>query len=129
MTHKLSDWDIQYEKGMVGENLVKEIMETIEVKTDYRWQDTKNIYIETSCYSKMTEQYEPSGLSISKAKYYTFVLPNARDEMLVISVPSDLLKLIVKEHGKTIECNWSPNRSKGYLIRLSDIIVFMLGRK
>ena len=129
MTHKLSDWDIQYEKGLVGENLVKDIMETIEVKTDYRWKDTKNIYIETLCYSKMTEKYEPSGLSVSKAKYYTFVLPNSKEEMLVISVPSDLLKIVVEKYGKTIECNWSPNRSKGYLIRLSDIIVFMLGRK
>lgn len=126
MTNKLSDWDIQYKKGQIGENLLKSIMETIEVKTDYKWKDTKNIYVETSCFYKKTKKFEPSGLSVSKAKYYSFVLPNNNNEMLVISVPKNVLERAINKYGKKIECNWSENMSKGYLIKLSHIIMEML---
>lgn len=119
---KLSDWDNDYSRGEHGEHLLSYIMQTGEVKTDYRWQETGNIFVEVWCYHKSTNKYEPSGLSVTKAKYWQFVLINKEYTPIVISVPTELLKKIVKNYGRKVENVNSENPSVGYLIRLEHII-------
>ena len=63
---KLSDFDMDLAKGQEGETLVKELLtggKTVEVKTDLKWKDTGNLYIETICWSHNNEDWYPSGLS------------------------------------------------------------------
>lgn len=46
---KLSDFDLDLSVGHEGESLVNELLtngKTIEVKTDLKWKDTGNLYIE-----------------------------------------------------------------------------------
>lgn len=118
---KLSDWDIDFRRGEVGENLLRDVVETSEVKTDYRWNETYNVYVEYACYYRKEKEFRPSGISVSKAKYYSFVLPKNNQEPLIFSVPTETLKKALKKYGKKTECIISDNPSKGILISIGDI--------
>jgi hypothetical protein len=117
---KLSDFDIDLANGQEGEQLVKELLtggKTIEVKTDLKWKNTGNLYIETICWSHNNEDWYPSGLSATKADYWAFVLNSG-----AIMVPTEVLKSVVTVRGRAITCNIQPNPSKGYLIKVEDIL-------
>lgn len=120
---KNSDFDIDLKFGKEGENTVANILsiETVEVKRDKRWKETGNLYIETDCWYNGSQSWEKSGLSVSKATHYAFVLEN-----MVVVVTTPDLKAIVEKKGRAIECKIEPNPSKGYLIKLSDIVEHQL---
>jgi hypothetical protein len=45
---KNSDFDLDYRNGVQGENLVNTLLtggKTVEVKTDFKWINTGNLYI------------------------------------------------------------------------------------
>lgn len=117
-----SDWDIDFSRGVKGENLLADIVETSEVKTDYRWQDTSNIYIEYECWYNKPQEWKPSGISVTKAKYWSLVLPITGQDPIVLSLPTELLKKVIELRGRKIECVISDNPSKGYLVKVSDIM-------
>ena len=115
-----SDFDIDLSVGQEGEILVTELLtqgRTIEVKKDLKWKDTGNLYIETVCWSHNNGQWYPSGLTVTKAEYWAFVLDDA-----VLMLPTSILKTVVAYKGKEISCNIEPNPSKGYLIRIIDVL-------
>lgn len=119
-TAKLSDFDLDLAVGHQGEELVQQLLTggtTIEVKTDLRWKETGNLYIETVCWSHNNENWYLSGLSSTKASYWAFVL-----EGTTLLVPTEVLKQVVTARGRAITCNIPPNPSKGYLIKVEDII-------
>lgn len=116
---KDSNWDLDYRDGLVGESKVADLLsiDTIEVKTDRRWQETGNVYIETDCYYINSQAWEPSGISISKATHWAFVL----DEVVVI-LPLNRLKKIVERFGRPTTCNIAPNYSRGFLISVVELM-------
>lgn len=118
-----SDFDLDYSFGAVGESLVNDLLtggKTVEVKRDRKWWDTGNIYIEVQCWYNSTMSWQESGLSITKADYWAFVLESG-----VIMVPTDHVKYAVKVFGKRIECTIEPNSSRGYLIKATDLLTAM----
>lgn len=119
---KNSDWDLDLRDGLAGESKVADLLssDTIEVKTDRRWHETGNIYIETRCYYVATNEWKDSGLSITKATHWAFVLEDS-----VLIVPTDKLKKIVKRFGWKSDCKIPPNFSYGYLIKPSHILECM----
>lgn len=119
-----SDFDIDLKFGQQGEATVANILsiETVEVKRDKRWKETGNLYIETDCWYNASQSWKPSGLSVSKATHYAFVLEN-----MVVIVTTPDLKAIVEKSGRAIECKIEPNPSKGYLIKLSHIVEHQIG--
>jgi hypothetical protein len=121
---KNSDFDIDLKFGKEGEDTVANLLsiETVEVKRDKRWKETGNLYIETECWYNNSQSWEPSGLSVSKATHYSFVLEN-----MVVILPTPDLKAIVEKNGRPIECKIEPNPSKGYLIKLSHMVEHQLG--
>jgi hypothetical protein len=116
-----SDFDIDLRYGQKGEVLVNSLLtapiETVEVKRDKRWKNTGNLFIEVWCWSDNKSEWYPSGLQTSKATHWAFVL----EEMTVI-VPTDQLKKTVEKYGHPIECSIPPNYSKGYLIKVTDLL-------
>jgi hypothetical protein len=120
---KNSDFDLDLKFGVEGENTVANLLsiDTVEVKRDARWKETGNLYIETECWYNSSQSWEPSGLSVSKATHYAFVL-----EGMVVILPTDQLKEITYSNGRPIECKIEPNPSKGYLIKLSHIVEYQL---
>lgn len=120
MGKAFSEFDLDLEFGQEGENLVKELLtngSTIEVKRDRRWKETGNLYIETECFYTGNEKWHQSGLSVTKAKYWAFVLEEA-----ILIVPTDALRYAIKEFGSEIRCNIPPNLSKGFLVTVPQVL-------
>jgi hypothetical protein len=87
---KNSSFDIDFGYGRKGEQLVEELLtggRTVEVKRDRKWWITNNIYIETECWYMKSGSWEPSGLSVTEAAYWAFVL-----EQSTFIVPTHILK-------------------------------------
>jgi hypothetical protein len=92
-------------------------MDTIEVKTDRKWKETGNLFIEESCFQQSTQSWEPSGIAISKATHWGFILDGS-----VVIVTRDHLINVVADYGKPIENKQMPNPSKGHLITPAQLI-------
>ena len=73
------DFDIDVKRGEVGEELTASILseiDTVEVKTDYRANETGNVYIEVYSYRKRDRSdLKLSGISSSKANWWSFASP------------------------------------------------------
>mgnify|MGYP003340763729 FL=1 len=116
---KNSDWDLDYRHVVDGEKTVAHLLsiETVEVKNDRRWSETGNVYIETDCYYVNSQAWEPSGISVSKASHWAFVL----DDVVVI-LPLERLQKIMNKFGRPITCNIPPNFSRGFLISVVELM-------
>ena len=116
---KFSDWDLDLRAGETGESKVADLLslDTVEVKTDRRWYETGNIYIETECYYVKSQSWEPSGIRVSKATHWAYVLEDS-----VLIVPLHRLKEAVWEIGKPMTCDIPPNPSRGYLIKPTALL-------
>jgi len=110
---KNSNWDLDLRDGELGESKVADLLslDTVEVKTDRRWKDTGNLYIETECWYVGDESWKPSGVRVSQATHWAFVLEDS-----VLIIPLHRLKEAIWEVGKPITCNIPPNPSRGYLV-------------
>ena len=115
MMVKNSDWDIDYANGLEGEHKVADILggniESVEVKRDIKWLETGNIYVETECFYQTSGQWEPSGLSVTKATHWAFVLGES-----VLLLPTDDLRKVVEVEGIAKETNIQPNPTRGFLV-------------
>jgi len=123
MDVKNSSFDLDFSYGKGGENLVEQLLtygRTVEVKRDRKWWSTNNVYIEVECWYLSSQSWEPSGLSVTKADYWAFVL-----EKGVVMIPTDHLHYAVKNFGRQITCEIPPNRSKGFLITVEDLLTAM----
>jgi hypothetical protein len=118
-----SSFDLDLSYGQAGENLVEELLtqgRTVEVKRDRKWHSTGNVYVEVECWYMRTESWEPSGVMVTKAEYWAFVLENG-----VLMVPTNHVLYAIKNFGRQITCEIPPNRSKGYLITVDDLLTAM----
>lgn len=118
-----SDFDLDFANGKQGEDLVEALLtngKTVEVKRDLRWQDTGNLYIEYTCYYQKSQSWEWSGIMVTKADYWAFVLGTG-----VLLVPTPLLKGVCMASKRHAETRIPPNPSKGYLITVDDLILAM----
>ena len=116
---KNSSWDLDFRDGEIGESKVADLLhlDTVEVKTDRRWVETGNLYIETECYYQNDDAWKPSGIRVSEATHWGFVLEDS-----VLIVPLHRLKEIIWESGRPITCNIPPNPSRGYLITPAQLM-------
>lgn len=121
----LSDWDLDFSKGLKGENLVADIVKTAEVKTDFQWQKTGNLYVEYECWYNNEGKFKPSGIAVSKAEYWSFVIPVGNKKETVLSIPISMLKKICLDAPK-VEMNNGANPSKGYLVKISQVFGLMM---
>jgi hypothetical protein len=90
---------------------------TVEVKRDRKWFKTNNLYIETECFFQKVGDWGASGLGVTEAAYWAFVLQES-----TLIVPTDVLRYAVKEFGREISCFIPPNQSKGFLITVDDLM-------
>jgi hypothetical protein len=120
---KLASFDLDFRFGQEGEALVNQLLTeggTIEVKRDRKWHATGNLYIEVECWYQRSQSWEPSGLSVTKASYWAFVL-----ERGVFMVPTGHVRHAIQKYGREITCEIPPNRSKGYLITVENLLDVM----
>jgi len=120
---KNSSFDLDFGYGRKGEKLVEELLtdgKTIEVKRDRKWNKTNNLYIEVECWFLKTQSWEASGLMVTEAAYWAFVL-----EKGVLMLPTDHVHYAIKNFGREITCEIPPNKSKGYLITVDNLLEAM----
>lgn len=116
----LSSFDLDFSFGKAGEQLVSDLLtegKRIEVKRDRKWNITGNVYIETDCFFTKSNAWAPSGLSITEAEYWAFVLHHT-----VLMLPTTTLWEAVRKFGRDITCEIPPNLSRGYLVKVVDLI-------
>ncbi|CAB4155812.1 hypothetical protein UFOVP660_26 [uncultured Caudovirales phage] len=119
--YQLSDFDKDLRTGQLAEDELESLFREkgrIEVKTDFQWQRTGNVYIEHTQWTR-SGGWKPSGISITKADYWAFVLPKGQNTPIIKLYPLKLLKAICPSL-KDIEMNIQPNPTKGYLLPLPD---------
>ena len=123
------DFDIDFRRGRVGENLVNTFLQaleggTVEVKTDSRIAETGNLYIETYQFSKPDQSDKrPSGINISKADFWAFATPN---ETGFIIVKTDALKQLLRDGNYPTKSqpivSDKTNGSIGRIVPLQDVL-------
>lgn len=112
MTDFNDDFEYDLKVGQVKEKLLADILEneTIEVKSCT--QALFNVFVEY--YNLRTNM--PSGISVSKAKYYAFVLKN--DKIIIITT-EELLQIIKRnKYEAVLGCD----KNLGYSIPITDIV-------
>ena len=120
-------FDIDYRRGLIGEDLVNTFLvdlagSLIEVKTDYRAHETGNVYVETHQYPRNNpEQAIPSGINISQANWYVFASPHQTG---FIAIPKQhLLRLAFNAPRAEIAAkNINSNQTRGRLVAIQDIL-------
>jgi len=123
------DFDLDFRRGRVGENLVNSFLHsleggTVEVKTDSRIAETGNLYIETYQFSKpdMSDK-RPSGINISKADFWAFATPN---ETGFIIIKAEALKQLLRDGNYPVKSqpivSEKTNGSIGRIVPLKDLL-------
>lgn len=119
----LSSFDLDFRYGYAGEQLVEELLtngKTVEVKRDRRWHETGNLYIEVECWYNSTQSWQSSGIAVTEADYWAFVL-----EESVLMIPTINVIQAINTHGREINCEIPPNKSRGFLITVNDLLAVM----
>lgn len=116
---KRGDWDIDLRFGLQGEETVSALLQdpTIEVKTDRRWIETGNVYIETWCWSHNNHNWYPGGILGTKAKYWAFNL-----EGTILILETEKVKRACELYGRPSKCAIPPNYSHGFLVRATELL-------
>ena len=116
-----SDWDLDLRFGQEGEVLVNSLLtapiETVEVKRDRRWKETGNLYIETECWSDVLVCWYASGISITRATHWSFILEDS-----VLTVPTDNIRKAIAIYGIRREMNRPEYSTKGFTITVQDLL-------
>jgi hypothetical protein len=128
MSHQ-PDFDLDFRRGRVGENLVNSFLQsleggTVEVKTDSRIAETGNLYIETYQFSKpdMSDK-RPSGINISKADFWAFATPH---ETGFVIIKAKALKQLLRDGNYPVKSqpivSQKTNGSIGRIVPLKDLL-------
>lgn len=94
------DFDLDFTRGQVGENLAGSFLQaleggTIEVKTDYRIAETGNVYVETWQYRLPgATDKKQSGINTTKADYWVFASPQGAG---FICITTEALKSLIRD--------------------------------
>lgn len=113
-------FDIDLSKAQIREKELRDILgkAKVEVKTDSIWKGSKNLAVEFRCRGK------PSGISVSEAEYYAFILDaNTYTEGIIIIPIEKLLYLARKFYrlGK-VKNGGDDNASEMVLIPIIEFV-------
>ena len=118
-------FDIDYQRGLVGEHLVGSFLEAlsgsrIEVKTDHRVLETGNVFVETH-QQVFGQDWKPSGINVSEAEFYCFAGPSSNG---FITIKTALLKELAGASPRANVNSRSTESSaaRGRIVRVSDIL-------
>ena len=125
-------FDVDFTRGRIGEELVETFLadlvgNKVEVKTDYRINETGNVYVETWHYSEPdASDKKQSGINVSEAEYWCFASPTG-DGFIMVKA-SVLKEFISNTHPRETRQPISSKETKasiGRLIPLADLLATM----
>ena len=118
-------FDIDYQRGLIGEKLVGSYLEAlagsrIEVKTDSKAWLTGNVYVETHQKNRKGD-WVKSGINITQAEWYCFAAPDGNG---FISIKTQHLKeLAIKSpKSQTNVENENTRPTVGRLVKVANIV-------
>ena len=122
-------FDVDFTRGRVGEELVETFLadlagKKVEVKTDYRINETGNVYVETWQYSKPdASDKRQSGINVSQAEYYCFGSPTGDGFVMIkTSVLKEFIRNTNPREARQPISTDKTNASIGRLIPLADLL-------
>jgi hypothetical protein len=130
-------FDVDFTRGRIGEELVETFLadligKKIEVKTDYRVNETGNVYVETWQYSEPDASYKKqSGINVSEAEYYCFGSPLGEGFVMIkTSVLKQFISNTNPREARQPIASKETKASIGRLIPLADLLASIgLARK
>lgn len=118
-------FDLDYQRGLIGEKLVGTFLEAlsgsrIEVKTDHRVLETGNVFVETH-QQVFGQDWKPSGINVSTAEFYCFAGPSSNG---FVTIKTSLLKELAGASPRANVNSRSTESSaaRGRIVRMSDIL-------
>jgi hypothetical protein len=117
-----SRFDINLLEGKISENELFNILQTVEVKKDFKTHQTGNIAVEYESRGK------PSGIVTTEAKWWAFVLVNKNLEItMIILFKTENLKSVCREYLNTKrDVNGGDNdTSRMILLPLKDMLALL----
>lgn len=119
----LSHFDIDMARGAQGELWVSDVVTMlaqksgeIEVKTDFRFAETKRFYVERECRGR-DGVWRPSGLNATKARLWAIKLADLPGCLII---DTDWMRRAVAraaQHPKNlVECKYGANPTRGVLV-------------
>lgn len=122
-------FDVDFTRGRIGEELVETFLadlagKKVEVKTDYRVNETGNVYVETWQYSKPdASDKKQSGINVSQAEYYCFGSPTGDGFVMVkTSVLKEFIRNTNPREARQPISSDKTKASIGRLIPLNDLL-------
>lgn len=129
MGHYEPRFDVDFTRGRIGEELVETFLadlvgSKIEVKTDYRINETGNVYLETWKYSVPdASDKKQSGINVSEAEYYCFGSPTGEGFVMVkTSVLKEFIRNTNPRETRQPIASKETKASIGRLIPLADLL-------
>lgn len=117
------NWDIDLSVGEAHERHVSSALGLpkcqVEVKTDRRYVETGNVFIEVSQLPRGAAEYKPSGINVTEATYWAFCAGSA-----ISMIPAAVIREVVaQQDGPPIDGGLSgDNPTKGYPISLRALL-------
>jgi hypothetical protein len=122
-------FDVDFSRGLVGEELVETFLNDlvgnkVEVKTDYRVNETGNVYVETWQYSAPdASEKKQSGINVSESEYYCFGSPTGDGFVMVkTSVLKQFISNTNPREARQPIASKETKASIGRLIPLADLL-------
>lgn len=122
MTYR-PEWDIDLAVGEAHEQHVSSALGLprcqVEVKTDRRWIETGNVFIEVAQLPRGAAEYKPSGIHVTEATYWAFCAGSA-----ISMVPTAVIAEVVSQQDRPpIDGGLNgDNPTKGYPISLRALL-------
>jgi hypothetical protein len=130
-------FDVDFTRGRIGEELLETFLadligKKVEVKTDYRVNETGNVYVETWQYSEPdASDKKQSGINVSEAEYYCFGSPLGEGFIMIkTSVLKQFISNTNPRETRQPIASKETKASIGRLIPLADLLASIgLARK
>jgi hypothetical protein len=115
-------FDIDLNYGVKGETFVAQVFgldaNLVEVKSDARYKETGNVYVETHC--KKQGGWADSGINVTEAHVWVFVLGMNTG---LVAVKTDTLRAALPL-GRYVGCYKGSHPTKGVIINLEQLLRF-----
>lgn len=121
-------WDVDLAHGLEGEALAELALggARLEVKSDRRAQETGNVYVELFQRRAGTERWRPSGLSVTEAHAWAFVLNTEAGLFVVVRTEAlrQLARAIYRGEapGRKARQMRGTHQTIGVLVKLETLV-------
>lgn len=117
-------FDLSLSQALIDERRLGEIfttakIEKVELKTDYKWQETGNIFVEYSCNGK------PSGIAATQADYWSHELIKNGSSIGYFMFPVEPFKELCREQyrkGNVVHNAGDDGKVSAVLIKATDLL-------